>query len=63
MIACVQRIWGTGGCVEKQIIVEATRCQLGQVSGFYGMREMKETNAAMWIKVEVSNDEFDMPYD
>ncbi|KAH9812940.1 hypothetical protein DFH28DRAFT_872283, partial [Melampsora americana] len=50
-IARVQRIWGTGGCVEKQIVIEATHCELGQISEFYSIRELKECNAAMWIKV------------
>jgi hypothetical protein len=39
--------------VEKQIVIEGTRCKLGQISEFYSMRELKESNAAMWINVMV----------
>lgn len=53
-IVCVQQIWGTRACAEQQTIIKATRCRLGQVSSFYGMREIKETNAAIWINVRVS---------
>ncbi|KAH9816664.1 hypothetical protein DFH28DRAFT_1158132 [Melampsora americana] len=48
-IARVLKIWGVGGCSLQQIKVEANICRLGQVNGFYGMRELAETNSVIWI--------------
>ncbi|KAH9819653.1 hypothetical protein DFH28DRAFT_886252, partial [Melampsora americana] len=48
-LARVIRIWGVGGCVLKQTKVEATQCSLGQVNGFYGMREVHNTKTVLWV--------------
>ncbi|KAH9822651.1 hypothetical protein DFH28DRAFT_1049925 [Melampsora americana] len=53
-IARVKRIWGVGGCAIEQTMVESNYCQMGQVSAFYGMREVKQTDTIVWIKIEVS---------
>ncbi|KAH9808088.1 hypothetical protein DFH28DRAFT_1198469 [Melampsora americana] len=51
-IARVKRIWGVGGCAIEQTIIEANHCQMGQVSAFYGLREIKQTETSVWIKLE-----------
>ncbi|KAH9821264.1 hypothetical protein DFH28DRAFT_1079308 [Melampsora americana] len=49
MIGRVKRVWGVGGCGENQCQIELSRCKVGRVSSFYGMREITETEESVWI--------------
>ncbi|KAH9808346.1 hypothetical protein DFH28DRAFT_936321 [Melampsora americana] len=48
-IARVLNIWAVGGCLLHQTKVQANLCLLGQVNGFYGMRELAESDSVIWI--------------
>ncbi|KAH9819229.1 hypothetical protein DFH28DRAFT_1080489 [Melampsora americana] len=49
MIGRVKRVWGVGGCGENQCKIQLSKCKLGRVSNFYGMREITETEESVWI--------------
>ncbi|KAH9815244.1 hypothetical protein DFH28DRAFT_1126628 [Melampsora americana] len=49
----VKRIWGAVGFAPHQCKVEVTQCITGEVSEFYGMREVQETANMGWLNPEV----------
>ncbi|KAH9809084.1 hypothetical protein DFH28DRAFT_1225958 [Melampsora americana] len=49
MIGRVQNIWGFGKCDSEHCVIELIRCKTGDVSVFYGMREIKQTQDTVWV--------------
>ncbi|KAH9818447.1 hypothetical protein DFH28DRAFT_1152318 [Melampsora americana] len=49
MIGRVQNIWGFGKCDPEHCVIELIRCKTGDVSVFYGMREIKQTQDTVWV--------------
>ncbi|KAH9822523.1 hypothetical protein DFH28DRAFT_864089, partial [Melampsora americana] len=49
VIGRVKQVWGVGGCGENQCKLQLSQCVIGEVSAFYGMREITETQECIWI--------------